>query len=143
MGSDSWASLQDGLYKRFSTGASIIIQEMGYALGEMLFDSSSMTASGKPEARAPSVLDLGELMHRTACGKYSIAGNMERGSELTFSIRNCVFCEGKNSEEYKCNFVRGIALGFSTKLYGKEFKSNVYCVQDHQGHLCKIGLTSR
>ena len=54
MGSDSWASLQDGLYKRFSTGASIIIQEMDSSLGEMLFDSLSVSVSGKPEATAPS-----------------------------------------------------------------------------------------
>ena len=137
MGSDSWASLQDGLYKRFSTGASIIILEMESSLGETLFDSLSVSNSGKPEAGAPSLQDLGDLMSRTACGKYSITGNMERGSELSFSIRNCVFCEGKNAEEYKCNFVRGITLGFSTKLYGKEFKSTIYCLHDHQGHLCK------
>ena len=143
MGSDSWASLQDGLYRRFSTGASVIILEMGCSLGEMLFDSLNVSASEKPESKTHSVQELGNLMFRTGCGKYNISGDLERGSSLIFNIRNCVFCENKNAEEYKCNFVRGIAVGLSTGLFRKEYKSMVDCISDHQGHLCKIKLTNK
>ena len=55
------------------------------------------------------------MMDRTACGKYSITGNMERGSELSFNIRNCVFCEGKNAEEYS-------AISFEVSLW--DFQPN-------------------
>jgi hypothetical protein len=140
MGSDSWRSLQDGLYRRFSTGASVIILEMGFSLGEMLFDASSLD---KSQSRTPSVQDLGDLLFRTGCGNLHVSGEVERGSDLSLSIRNCVFCESEKAEEYKCNFVRGIALGLSTKLYKKEYKSYVVCSGDHQGHLCKITLTGR
>jgi len=143
MGSDSWASLLDGLYRRFSTGASVIILEMGCSFGEMLFDSLNVSASEKEESRAPSLEDLGNLMFRTACGKYNISGNLEKGNDLSINIRNCVFCEGKNAEEYKCNFVRGIAVGLSAGIYQKEYKSTVACLSDHQGHICKISLTSK
>ena len=117
LGADLWAALQDGLFKKFSSGASVIIQEMGNQVGEKLFDSFPRRDDSKSEASSAQI--IGHIMFNSGCGKYKISGDMQNGATLSFVIRNCAFCESKNAPEQKCNFVRGIALGFSTKLYGK------------------------
>ncbi|MDA4130483.1 MAG: hypothetical protein OK457_06905 [Thaumarchaeota archaeon] len=143
MSSDAWASLQDGLYRKFSTGASLIILEMGFSYGAVLFDSLNKSATANPESDSPSTNDLSHLMFNTGCGKVKVSGDLERGSRFSYEVSNCVFCEGKNAEEYKCNFVRGIALGLSTGLYRKEYKSAVNCINSNEGHLCMIELISK
>jgi hypothetical protein len=143
LSSEAWASLQDGLYRKFSTGASLIILEMGFSYGGVLFDSLSRTAMANPESDPPKLHDLSHLMFKEGCGKLKVSGDIEKGRNLSFEIRSCVFCEGKNAEEYKCNFVRGIVLGLSTGLYHKQYKSMVDCIKDQEGHLCKIELSGK
>ncbi len=70
MTSDALSSLQDGLYRKFSTGASVIILEMGFSYGFMLFDSLKQISTTKgPEADPPSAKTLVELMMKTGCGR--------------------------------------------------------------------------
>ena len=143
MSSGAWGSLQDGLFRKFSSGASVIILEMGFSYGSMLFDSLNKDAMANPESDAPSVRDLEELMMKTGCGKLVMSGDLEKGSHLSLVAKSCVFCEGKNAEEYQCNFLRGIVLGLSTGLYAKQYKSVVKCSREADGHICKIELVGK
>jgi hypothetical protein len=143
MSSEVWTSLQDGLYRKFSTGASLIILEMGFSYGGVLFDSLSRSAMSQPDSDALDGQDLCRLMFKEGWGKVVLSGDLEKGSRLSFVIRSCVFCEGKDSLDHKCNFIRGIALGLSTGVYAKQYKSTVDCIVDKEGHLCKIELAGK
>jgi len=143
MSSDAWGSLQEGLYRKFSTGASVIILEMGFSYGTMLFDSLNNAAMANHESEAPSLNDLEQLMMKTGCGKLKISGDLEKGSHILLVARSCVFCEGKNAVEYQCNFLRGIVLGLSTGLYAKQYRSLVNCSREADGHVCKIELIGK
>jgi predicted hydrocarbon binding protein len=143
LSSDAWSSLQDGLYRKFSTGASLIILEMGFSYGGLLFDSLSNAAMANPESDPPNIQDLAHLMFKEGWGKLKVTGDLEKASDISFEIRSCVFCEGKNADEYKCNFVRGIILGLSTGLFHKQYKSVVNCVTNNDGHLCMIRLSGK
>jgi hypothetical protein len=143
MTSDALSSLQDGLYRKFSTGASVIILEMGFSYGSMLFESLNQMATIKgPEADPPNAKALVELMMKTGCGKLTIEGDTERGNNLTVTAKSCVFCEGR-SPDYTCNFLRGIVLGLSTGLYAKQYKSRVDCKQINNEHVCHIELLGK
>ncbi len=141
--SDAFLSLEEGLYKKFSTGASVIILEMGFSYGSVLFESLNMAAAAHKDSDPPSEKSLADLLMKTGCGKLSIDGDIEHGARLSFSIKNCVFC-GNRVHQFSCNFARGIIHGLSTGLYAKQDKSTVECVQDKDGaHLCLIGLIGK
>ena len=123
LSSDAWDSLQDGLYRKFSSGASLIILEMGFSYGANLFDSLKRSATAKAGSDPPNLNDLKRLMLKTGRGKLAISGDLDKGSHLSFAVRSCVFCEGKSAEEDKCNFARGIILGVSTGLYSEAVTS--------------------
>lgn len=144
MSSDSWTALRDGMYKRFSTGASVIIQDMGNEVGAILFNSlNSSTTEQNSDSPATIIQKLGDAMFKSGFGRYTVTVDSDKGNGLSFTVRSCVFCEGKNSEQYGCNFVRGIAVGFSSELYQKEYKSTVTCLIDKNGHQCKILLNRK
>jgi len=143
LASDAFSSLQDGLYRKFSTGASVIILEMGFSYGSVLFESLNRVAMTKgTEADPPNIKSLVELMMKTGCGKLTIEGDVERGSRLSVTAKNCVFCEGRDPE-YTCNFLRGIVLGLSTSLYAKQYKSEVDCKPINGEHVCRIELLGK
>jgi predicted hydrocarbon binding protein len=139
MGSDSWASLRDGMYRKFSSGASVIIQEMGTQVGIILFEASKSSAKADSEPMTPKF--LGQTMYRLGCGRYDVSFDPEKGGgNLVFTIKNCVFCEGEKAIEHKCNFVRGLAVGFISKLFGVEYDSAVDCRKNNDEHVCVISL---
>ncbi len=106
----------------------------------MLFEALSKAAMANPESESPKAKDLAHLMMKTGCGKLTISGDLEKGSRLSMVVKSCAFCEGKNAQEYQCNFLRGIILGLSTGLFAKQYKSAVNCVYEGEGHVCKVEL---
>lgn len=141
--SDAFVSLEEGLYRKFSTGASVIILEMGFSYGSVLFESLNKAAMANKDLDPPNEKSLADLLMKTGCGKLSIEGDIERGSRLSFSVKNCAFC-GKRIHELGCNFLRGIIVGLSAGLYAKQYKSTVECVQGKDGaHVCLIGLIGK
>ncbi len=143
MGSDSWTALRDGMYKKFSTGAAVIIQDMGNEVGAILLNSLKNSTEQNSDPPTIIIQKLSDAMFKSGFGRYTVTVDSEKGNSLVFSVRSCVFCEGKNSEQYGCNFVRGIAVGFSSELYQKEYKSTVTCLVDKNGHQCKILLNRK
>lgn len=141
--SDAFLSLEEGLYRKFSTGASVIILEMGFSYGSVLFESLNKAAMASKDSDPPNEKSLAELLMKTGCGKLSIEGDIEHGTELSFSVKNCAFC-GNRAHEFGCNFLRGIILGLSTGLYAKQYKSRVECVQERDGtRVCLIDLLGK
>jgi len=141
--SSAWMALQEGLYKKFSSGASVIIQEMGNQIGIMVFKSLKNLKDVESESRTINAQVLSQVMFSLAGGKVDISGDVETGSNVCFVIRNCAFCDGEKAEEYKCYFIRGMVTGFSSETYQKEYKSTVNCLQGENGHLCTILLVGR
>jgi len=138
MGSDSWTSLRDGMYKKFSSGASVIIQEMGTQVGAIIFDSIKASADADSDPITPKL--LGQTMYKLGCGNYHVSVDSEKDDDLVFTIQSCVFCEGEKAVEYKCNFVRGLAVGFMSKLFGVDYGSTVDCLKNNGEHICMISL---
>ncbi len=138
MGSDGWDSLQEGLYKKFSTGASVIILEMGFSYGKTVASQSAMDDQSG-EARARSIANLCGLITNAGWGTLSLSGDLEEGSNIVVFVKNCVFCN-KNHPAYPCNFLRGVGLGLATTLFQQPFKSSSNCSVGKEEHYCKIEL---
>jgi len=138
VGSDGWDSLQEGLYKKFSSGASVIILEMGFSYGSTA-SSQIPTDTQSGESRARSFSSLCGLITNDGWGTLSVSGDIEEGSNIVIFVKNCVFCN-KNHPAYPCNFLRGVGLGLATSLYGQPYKSSSTCSIGKAEHFCKIEL---
>ena len=135
VGSDGWDTLQEGLYKKFSSGASVIILEMGLYYGSTVA-STSVIDSQSGESRARSIANLCGLITNAGWGTLSLSGDLEEGSNIVVFVKNCVFCN-KNHPNYPCNFLRGVGLGLVTALYQQPYKSSSNCSVKEE-HFCKI-----
>jgi hypothetical protein len=138
VGSDGWDSLQEGLYKKFSSGATVIILEMGVAYGSTIA-SQTATELQSGESRARSFAKLCGLITNAGWGTLSLSGDLEDGSSIVILVKNCVFCN-KNHPNYPCNFLRGVGLGLATVLYQQPYKSSENCHLGKDEHFCKIEL---
>ena len=137
VGSDGWDSLQEGLYKKFSSGASVIILEMGISYGTTVA-SQSVLDSQSGESRARSIAHLWGLITNAGWGTLSLSGDLEEGSNIVVFVKNCVFCN-KNHPNYPCNFLRGVGLGLATALFQQPYRSSSNCSVKEE-HFCKIEL---
>lgn len=136
VGSEGWDSLQEGLYKKFSTGASVIILEMGFSYGSTIASHGS-TEAQSGESRARSISNLCGLITDAGWGTLSLSGDLEEGSNVVVFVKNCVFCNKKHPS-YPCNFLRGVGLGLATVLYQQPYKSSSNCSTGKDEHFCKF-----
>ncbi|MDA4111631.1 MAG: hypothetical protein OK439_03775 [Thaumarchaeota archaeon] len=142
LSSEAMRSLQEGLYKKFSTGASVIILEMGVSYGSMLFNEIEKQSKATPESEAVSLRLLTQNLFKEGFGKIAFTGDLESGQALQVLVTNCAFCT-KSVSENKCNFLRGVIISMTTRLFSKQFKSNVVCsISQSAEHICKIELVA-
>ncbi|HYB03297.1 MAG TPA: hypothetical protein VED17_02465 [Nitrososphaerales archaeon] len=142
LSADAFRSLEDGLYKKFSTGASVIILEMGISYGSRLFDILDKKAKSSPEADPVSFRSIMQILFNGGVGKISFAGDLDSGKEITFTVSNCAFC-GRDTIESNCNLLRGMLAGLMNSLYRRQHKSNLKCSTENGNHTCKIDLATK
>jgi len=140
LSSDAWMSLEDGIYSKFSNNGSLIILQMGFSYGSNI--AMKLAPSDSEQERI--ILDpafLTQVVMRAGWGIVSFTGDVDQGAHFSITIKNCVFCNAKNS--YPCNFLRGIMLGLATKMYRREYLSSTSCIVETEKHVCKIELVSK
>ncbi len=144
LSAEAMRSMQDRLYKKFSTGASVIILEMGLSYGSMVFELLEKNSKRTPESEPVTARSISQLLFKEGLGKISFSGDMDSGRKLAFVINNCAFCGNKDLGE-NCNFLRGIIVALTSGVFQKQYKSKTSCSETsgtHE-HLCKIELVSQ
>jgi len=141
LSSDSWVSLVDGLYSKFADKAPLIILQMGFSYGSNLAKRLGVL---DPETKRTFQVDatlLVETMTKAGWGLVSFTADQDFGTQASIVVKNCVFCKEKDS--YPCDFLRGVILGLSTKMYDQQYISSTSCTVDRDGkHICHINMTS-
>lgn len=141
LSADAFRSLEEGLYKKFSTGASVIILEMGTSYGSMLFDILEKKAKSSPDADPVSFRSIMQTLFHGGVGKIVPTGDLALGKEISFVIQNCAFC-GIDTEN-NCNLLRGILAGLMNSLYRRQHKTSLRCLFENGTHVCKIDLATK
>lgn len=82
------------------------------------------------------------LMTRAGWGLLSFTADQDSGTQGSFIVKNCAFFNEKDS--YPCDFLRGLILGLTTKMYDRRSISSTSCTTDADGrHICRIKLISK
>ncbi|MDA4111382.1 MAG: hypothetical protein OK439_02505 [Thaumarchaeota archaeon] len=129
LNSSAWGSLQAGMYRVFSSGASVILYDMGRTYGRSV-------AHNLGESR-----DFNEMWPRLAAiagwGKFKTKGDLkERRLEIT--VQNCAFCEDDKDQSHGCSFLKGVIDGTTSELY-EVVHSNMQC-SGTDNHLCEFEI---
>jgi hypothetical protein len=122
LSSDSSVSLVDGLYSKFADKAPLIILQMGFSYGSNLAKRLGVL---DPETKRTFQVDamlLVDIMTRAGWGLISSTANQDSGTQASIVVKNCVFCNEKDS--YPCDFLRGVVLGLSTEMYDQQYISS-------------------
>jgi predicted hydrocarbon binding protein len=131
----SWDAVEEDLFIKLLKGASPLLTEMGIAYGKATaLDYRAATTN--PE----SVAAYFEYLGRTAgWGKFTVSGDLVKGSKVTIRVWDCVFCRSRNASIGRadpCNFLMGVCKGiadtvFDSENYVEESKccarANEYC----------------
>jgi hypothetical protein len=142
LSSDSWVSLVDGLYSKFADKAPLIILQMGFSYGSNLAMRLGVLDPETERTFTVDVMLLVEIMTKAGWGLVSFTADQSSGTEGSIVVKNCVFCKEKDS--YPCDFLRGVVLGLSTKMYDRQYIFSTSCGVDSAGkHICHIKLTSK
>jgi hypothetical protein len=141
LSSDSWVSLVDGLYSKFADKASLIILQMGFSYGSNLAMRLGVLDPATERTFQVDATLLVEIMTKAGWGLVSFTADQYSGTQASIIVKNCVFCKEKDS--YPCDFLRGVILGLSTKMYDQHYISSTSCTVDSAGkHICHINMTS-
>jgi hypothetical protein len=143
LSADAVRSLQEGLYEKFSTGASVILLEMGFSYGSMLFKLLEGNATSTPESEPLTLRYVIQTLFKGGFGKISFTGDSDSGKSLSFLVHNCAFCEASVTEN-NCNFLRGVLSATMTGLFRRQYKTSGACsVQQNGDHACRIDLVGK
>ena len=115
VGSPGWATLEQELASTFISGASVILQRMGYSYGRYLgrtARSEQKTAEQTLESLQGFAKDagLGELV--------LVGGDLSRG-QARLVLRDCIFClHIKEASEPVCYMLAGLIGGVTDEMIG-------------------------
>ena len=109
----TWAIMEDTLFRDFSTGAAVILHEMGRTYGG---EFGSTMKKGKLDSE--HAWGFARNIARDAgWGDVTVEGS---GLSLKITVRECVFCTGAGRlGSPSCHFLVGVARGIGEQLYGK------------------------
>jgi len=150
MSSEAWSALRKEMYSKFSSGAEVILLDMGKSYGSKLVVSLSeaLTEEDKlsygSSASRLDPRDFSRMVTMTGWGRVTISGDLETGSHISVSVANCVFCEGEDDVVLGCPFLKGVSLGIATSLYKAPFYIFSSCVNEQsRKHVCKFELSRK
>lgn len=115
-----WAVIERRLFKVFSSGASVMLSEMGNGYGR----GAAKEVMGY--VKDPSVIlqVLSELSAAAGWGVIEVRGDVQGGSSIDVVITRCAFCaDGEKSHEPRCYFITGVTAGVASEAYGAAFRA--------------------
>lgn len=113
----SWGIIQQNLFLTFSSGATVVLQEMGRAYGADLAKEGKRWSPHAPDA----LKALQSLAGVSGWGTVTLRGDPIYESGLTITFDGCVFCSElppAKTGDGVCHFLRGVVGGLTDGLYG-------------------------
>jgi predicted hydrocarbon binding protein len=136
LGSRAWSSLLSTVYGKFSSGAAVILYDMGKPYGVEIAKDLELD-------KTLTSLDISKIGRISGWGNYLVQGDFEFGSFFTFTIKNCVFCQFGKAHE-PCHFTRGTMEGIASSIFNTQYDSFVSCTGwESSEHRCEIILKAR
>ena len=137
LGSQAWGSLLSAVYGRFSSGADVILYDMGRPYGREIANEL-----GLGQMKKLSASDVSKIGRASGWGLYDLKGDFNSGSLFKLTIKNCVFCAYGTDIRQSCQFVRGTMEGMASAIFRVEYTAFVKClnwdsIADHQ---CEVVL---
>lgn len=113
----SWDAVEHDLFAKLLKGAAPLILEMGNAYGQATaLDYRSVT--GDPERLATYFEHLGTV---SGWGRFSLSGDLAKGSRITVRVSDCVFCGSRRTTAGRtnpCHFMMGVCKGIADTVFG-------------------------
>jgi hypothetical protein len=143
LSAEALRSVEEGLYGKFSTGAAVILLEMGFAYGMTLYRVLEANAKSSPDSDPLTLRYVIQTLFKGGFGRISFMEDTESGKKFSFTVHNCAFC-GHDLADNDCNFLRGVLSASVANLLGREYKSSTSCSVDaNQNHVCAIELLKK
>jgi predicted hydrocarbon binding protein len=112
----SWSIIQQNMFLTFSSGAAVVLQEMGRAYGADMAKEGKRWSPHPPDA----LRALQSLAGVSGWGTVTLRGDPIYESGLTIAVDGCVFCSElplAKTGDGACHFLRGIIKGLTDGLY--------------------------
>ncbi len=138
----AFRTIEEGLYRSFSTGAAVMLRQMGYSYGKALAGRQRSLESGSNIA---IVADLQAVALAAGWGRVSLPGDPLSDNNLKIIVEDCVFCTHYRQDvgEPRCHFLVGLIQGVAEELFMNQFiASETRCVRIG-GPFCEIELTRK
>jgi predicted hydrocarbon binding protein len=130
----AFRSMQETLYDKFLSGASVILYEMGEGYGKKLASALRKIGLGKEQAM--------RAMEQTAflAGWGEVRFQSTENSRLVCAVRNSMFSVKRRGLSNSCYFLAGVLGGVSSVLFDQTLVAKeVQCAMS--GHeLCKFAV---
>jgi len=114
-----WASLEKELTSTFGSGASVILQRMGYSYGRYLGNAAK--AQGTSEE---GVLEsLQRFSRESGWGELVLNGGGFSSGQTRLLMRNCVFClHIEGAQDPVCYMLSGLIQGVAEEIIGGDYR---------------------
>lgn len=138
IGTRGWSVIEKQLLTVFSTGASVMLKEMGVGYGRGV--AKEVMAVEKDPSQVLKVLT--ELCQAAGWGAAEVKGNATKGQGFEVLISRCAFCaSGQFGRDAACHFMAGVCAGAATEAFHAPYKAaEVKCMRKGDP-LCVISLT--
>lgn len=113
--SHGWTTIEKELESTFMTGASVILQRVGYSYGRAM----GRTAKAR-EVPPEQVFDaMQTLARQSGWGTLSLSSGDLFGGEARVTVRDCFFCQhARESTEPVCFTLVGLVSGIADEIIG-------------------------
>jgi hypothetical protein len=92
LSSKSWIALSNQLYEKFSSGAEVILFDMGVSYGSDLVESLASRSGTSHDKSKPDPHDFNQIAVKSGWGRVILGGDVEYGSHLLVTVEDCAFC---------------------------------------------------
>ncbi len=119
----AWALIEQDLLAYFMKDASPLLLEMGYSYGRATALDYRLVTDD-PDHLASYFEHLGQS---AGWGKFSLSGDLTKGSRVMVRVHDCVFCATRNPSAERtdsCRFIMGVCKGIADAVFG--FQHYVY-----------------
>jgi len=133
--SRSWGEMEARLFEKFSSGAAVMLDEMGYSYGMGLAKEGKKYYSD-PAKLIGAVRNLGNV---SGWGTFEVSGDLGTGRMLEITVRDCIFCEGRQPEAANsCQLLVGLIRGLTEVTFGSPFAVTETGCEGQKGGVCKF-----
>ncbi|MBI3841465.1 MAG: hypothetical protein HY297_05910 [Thaumarchaeota archaeon] len=127
-----WAVIEKQLTKVFSSGAAVMLNEMGSSYGRGV--AKEVMGFAKDPGTVLKVLE--ELSAAAGWGSIEVKGDIGRGEVLEVVITDCAFCaDGELGPQPRCQFVGGVTAGVASEAFAAAFRATeTQCLRKGDTH---------